>query len=472
MKKFTVILIAAMICSMSFSQNYHSVYTSATTDNFQSLVNMSKPPASTSGTWFVATDDANKVIVMEMDWNYPNPQPQNIWAFQLLSAAGIGQVYLRSGFFDSEGNIFVYGYESADNKGIYAKINFANGIPSSLCWASINKSNSQIMDACWAPSHDLSQSTINYGIIFNDAYNESHFARVVGNTAGTFAITNNVIRTTYYSKSVSYASDKDVFVISGYFDYGNAPMMLTTVSNTAQLSGQTIRVKPVGIVNNSDTTPPDFFLEKTHKHVPSGENDGTVYLVQEIVETHDSYDDADYNNGLWISKMNYLTETVIWSHIYSFPTQFAKVIDVAVGYGYLYVLGYIDDLQTGYPRFLAQIDTAPNSQNNFIVKSMTDVNSWTLPQYYLEQQMYLSSLNYNEATYNVYASGAMANGNAYLVEAADMFYDYCDIGVPVYMPYFNYTNNPTVFLFTQAPALIMSTKRLSTPTSYLLPTSN
>ncbi len=191
-----------------YSQDYHSLYQSATGQLLQSLVNVSNP--ATAETWFVASDNDGKIIVMQMDFSYPNPQPQNVWAFTLTMPVtpAIGQIYLKDGFFDPEGNIFVYGFEETSNRGIYAKVILASNVPTTLFWANINQSDTQITDACWADGYS-GVSAINYGIIYGDA-----FARVNGNTTGTFAFTGTRKSLLKFT-SVSYDQSENKFVISG-----------------------------------------------------------------------------------------------------------------------------------------------------------------------------------------------------------------------------------------------------------------
>jgi hypothetical protein len=436
MKKFTFLLtiISSMILSENlYSQDYHSLYQSATSGLFQSFVNMSNP--TTAETWFVASDDDGKIIVMQMDFSYPNPQPQNIWAFSLTMPAtpptpAIGQIYLKDGFFDPEGNIFVYGFEEASNRGVYAKIFFTNNLPTTLIWAFINQSNTQITDACWADGYS-GASTMNYGIIYGDA-----FGRVNGSIMGNFGFLGtrkSVLNLT----SVSYDQSENKFVLSGNSGINEPRQFIGTIENNSLLGTPLSPLSmPAKHLSLGTSLNPYMLSEKTNKHVLSGYSNGIAYLVQDIRDTS-----VNYGDGLWITEVNYLTGAVNWSKIYKFPPIKVNVTNVAQNYVNLYVLGHHSGLdQNNNPferRYIAQIDLS--NPQNFIVKSMSDENWWgsSMPStYYATEQMYLSSLNFNEATYNIYASGATNQGDAYLVEINDLMYDFCDIDHPITTPSF------------------------------------
>jgi len=91
--------------------------------------------------------------------------------------------------------------------------------------------------------------------------------------------------------------------------------------------------------------------------------------------------------------------------------------------------------------------------------------------YYSTEQMYLSSLNFNEATYNVYASGATLLGDAYLIEINDLMYDYCDIDRIVTTPSFVCACYDPITAVDLTVATGIAYKRLSTPTTYSIDNS-
>lgn len=463
MKKVTLLLIiSSMILSENlYSQDFHSLYQSATGSLFQSLVNISNP--TTAETWFVASDDDDKIIVMQMDFSYPTPQPQNVWAFTLTmpTTVVIGQVYLKDGLFDPEGNIFVYGYEEISNRGIYAKIILSNNVPTTLVWAYINQSNTQITDACWAYGYNA-VSTMNYGIIYGDA-----FARVNGNTSGTFGFLGTRKPLLKFT-SVSYDQSEDKFVISGNSGVDEPRKFIGTIENNASIILQTqIPAKHLSL----GITPNTYILsEKTNKHILSGNSNGIAYLVQDIRDTS-----ANYGDGIWVSEVNYLTGAVNWSIIYKFPPEKVKIISVAHNYLNLYVLGHHNGLDQNNPferRYIAQIDLS--NPLNYIVKLMSDENWWgsSMPStYYSTEQMYLSSLNFNEATYNVYASGATLLGDAYLIEINDLMYEYCDFDRIVTTPSFVCACYAPITTVDLTAATGIAYKRPSTPTTYSIDNS-
>lgn len=464
MKKVTLLLIiSSMILSENlYSQDYHSLYQSATGSLFQSLVNVSDP--ATAETWFVASDDDGKIIVMQMDFAYPNPQPQNVWAFDLdmPTTIEIGQIYLKDGFFDPEGDIFVYGFEETSNRGIYAKVNLINNVPTTLVWAFINQSDTQITDACWADGYS-GVSPINYGIIYGDA-----FARVNGNTTSTFAFLGRK-RSLLKFTSVSYDQSENKFVISGNSGVDQPRQFIGTIEN----DGSLVQLAQMPAKYLSLATPPNTYIlsEKTNKHVLSGYSNGIAYLVQDIRDTS-----ANYGDGLWVSEVNYLTGAVNWSTIYKFPPEKVNIISVAQNYMNLYVLGHHNGLdQSNNPferRYIAQIELS--NPQNYIVKLMSDENWWGSPMpstYYSTEQMYLSSLNFNEATYNIYASGATQLGDAYLVEINDLMYDVCDIDRLVTTPSFACACYDPITAVDLTVATGIAYKRLSTPTTYSIDNS-
>lgn len=465
MKKITFLflIISSMILSENlYSQDYHSLYQSATGQLLQSLVNVSNP--ATAETWFIASDNDGKIIVMQMDFSYPNPQPQNIWAFTLdmPTLTTIGQIYLKDGLFDPEGNIFVYGYEDVSNRGIYAKVNLISNVPTTLFWAYINQSDTQITDACWADGYNA-VSPINYGIIYGDA-----FARVNGNTNGNFGFLGQK-RSLLKFTSVSYDPSENKFVISGNSGVDQPRQFIGTIKNDMNLVLQgTMPAKHLSL----GTSPNTYLLSyNTNKHVLSGYSDGIAYLVQDIRDTS-----VNYGDGLWVTEVNYLTGAVNWSNIYKFPPEKVNIISVAQNYMNLYVLGHHNGFDSNNNpferRYIAQIDLS--NPQNYIVKLMSDENWWgsSMPStYYSTEQMYLSSLNFNEATYNVYASGATPQGYAYLVEINDLMYDICDIDCLVTTPSFVCACYDTIGAVDLENAAGNAVKKASTLTTYSIDNS-
>lgn len=460
MKKmlFLFLIISSMILTENlYSQDYHSLYQSATGRLFQSFVNMSNP--ATAETWFVASDDSGKIIVMQMDFSYPTPQPQNIWAFTLTMPSiapnpAIGQIYLKDGFFDPEGNIFVYGFEETSKRGIYAKIFFTNNAPTTLIWAFINESNTQITDACWANGFNAA-STMNYGIIYGDA-----FARIKGSLNGNLTflgIRKSLLKFT----SVSYDQSENKFVISGNSGNYEPNQFIGTIENNSSLPN--IPSMPVKYLSLEDTLNTYLLSENTNKHVLSGSSNGIAYLIQDIRDNS--------GDGFWVSEVNYLTGAVNWSKIYKFPPEKVNIINVAHNYINLYVLGHhngFDQNNNSFERrYIAQIDLS--NPQNYIVKLMRDENWWgtSMPStYYSIEQMYLSSLNFNEATYNIYASGATPQGDAYLVEINDLMYETCDIDRLVTTPSFVCDCYDTISALDFIPYNSSRIKCVSTPTTY------
>ncbi|MDY0161596.1 MAG: T9SS type A sorting domain-containing protein, partial [Bacteroidales bacterium] len=268
--------------------------------------------------------------------------------------------------------------------------------------------------------------------------------------------------------SVSYDQSEDKFVISGNSGVDQPRQFIGTIEN----DGSLVQLAQIPAKHLSLATPPNTYIlsEKTNKHVLSGYSNGIAYLVQDIRDTS-----ANYGDGIWVSEVNYLTGVVNWSIIYKFPPVKVNVISVAQNYMNLYVLGHHNGLDQNNPferRYIAQIDLS--NPLDYIVKLMSDENWWgsSMPStYYSTEQMYLSSLNFNEATYNVYASGATLLGDAYLIEINDLMYDYCDIDRIVTTPSFVcacYSPMSEVILETMNANI---TKRPSTPTTYSIDNS-
>jgi len=447
MKKITSFLSIAILAIINVNnleaQNDHSVYfyPQAACGAMQSMVNMSS--TTTGDTWMVMTSSSNDVVVARMNSNYPTPRPISTTIFQLnipTLSPRVGQILLKNGFFDPNGNIFVYGYEeSASLRGVYIQIIFSsgfNGVPISIKCGVLNDQNSQISDGCWArhyTSGQLPPNNINYGIIYGNK-----FARILGSTFGIDA--TKEIANGGKITSVNYDDSPTVntFVLSG--NTSNTTQFIGTLANNSTLGTITSRLLTLATANLT-------FSQRSNRHVLSGNGyfyDGYAYLVQDL-----SFGNAfpgGYSDGIWVTKINYINGTIGFSRIYKFPPEKAWITGLAHDFKYIFVLGHhnwIDNLgNTNERRYIAQIDIF--TPTNYKVKSMNinlrDFMPLPYSSYYTTDQAYLTSLNFNNLNFSPYTTGVI-NGLGYLVETFDLNYDNCDINRPVTSPAFSYSQS-------------------------------
>ena len=415
-----MVAIAIVISNNVSAQAWHSLYTSATGDNFQSLVNVSNP--STFETWMVATDDANKVIVMKMDWAFPTPQPVDIKAFAIPTInPPLGQIYLTSGFFDPAGNIFAYGYEANNNQGFFVRVTINNsGTATALAWSYLNDDDTKIEDACWAPYNNPPYSPYCYGIITRD-----NFYRVCVLPTNMFTInvagTNNVkgfttptLPTRRVLFSVVYDEQDDAFLISGNnSDINNKGVFYDVILNDGNLT------EVGGELFYSSI--PIFGRDFKNKLVRRGHE---FYIIQSIFVGI-----SNHIMGLWIIRYDYHTNTLISSTVYQFPDDdFAvTVIDADyIDYANLYILGnHIEGFNYGshfLRKYLVQIDLS---------------NPYNYAAQFLFNRV-SNCLNFNNATGMIYVSGANASGFGHLAEVIDLSSAVCDLDIILTTPAFSY----------------------------------
>ena len=82
-KELATIAVAVLFCANVVSaQMYHGRYFPPTGSNFLSLVNTTNPISYES--WYIFTDDANRVIINKMDYNMFCPDVDNTKTYNLL----------------------------------------------------------------------------------------------------------------------------------------------------------------------------------------------------------------------------------------------------------------------------------------------------------------------------------------------------------------------------------------------------
>jgi hypothetical protein len=167
---------------------------------------------------------------MKMDYTFPAPQPVEIKSFTVPSAV-TGQIFLRSGFFDPQGNIFAYGFSTGD-RGIFMRIAITNGTATKVSWHRFASDNTAIDDACWAYVNNQG-TQICYGIIANNK-----FARVNFNAVTNMFIINPA-NIKYFSdkKLCSVVYDGQYFIVSGN---DNNSMFYANILNSATLPSNVV----------------------------------------------------------------------------------------------------------------------------------------------------------------------------------------------------------------------------------------
>jgi len=402
-KKSLAIVFAIALCANASAQIAHSVYTS-NNGNFQSFVNVYN--SVTNETWFVATDNNsnnNRVVVMKMDASPFMPSLTAINAFTLMPPEA-GQIYLKSGFFDPEGNIFAYGrieVNGVPTKGVIMRIVLTSGNVTSTS-LKFNTLTAPVEDACWAYASNgtAPNDPVCYGIIFGNK-----FAKVSNTTAANpFSICAAVECTAAGRtlSSVLYDNLLKGFTVSGY---GNNGVFYDYIFNhNNDCNNTTLSIG--GIIGGSrDFSSLSLNINSTpNKIVYTGI--WNFIMVQPV--------NIFGSDGLWIIDNN----SPSTSAVYRFPMGNVSVIDAKyVNYGnykYLYVLGNYTGLDNNWQyvskRYLLKIDI----NNNIYDTRLLD-------------EGYLNNLEYDYYNAVMRISGAAPNGDSYFVSEVDLFNAYyCD----------------------------------------------
>lgn len=409
-KKFFLAIVALVFSSgFAFGQNIHLEYYS---ENFDFLSSTTLVNNNSYVTYMVATNDAKQLFVTELNSSpYLEPVSTNSVSFQMADT-----VFIKGGFFDVDDNIVVYGYINPNKNGIIIKITMSNGSAVSIDYIKSPNASTEVIDGCWSERQVGSTVYKSYDFI----YANSVFMRIGNNFTSpayrTFSDGN--------MRSVSWDDTNKKHIISG------------------NMSGKNY----VGYFgNNTALTPYKFyelslpagytFSEGSNRHVLSDE-DSIVYLCQDL---RFNVTDGD---GLWISKINYISGQLYYSLAYRFGIAKVWILDATKNSDYLFVLGHhngTDTIISGSNtitqiferRFIAQFNMYDTT--DYAVKFMSDYNltnvqvpSPQYPTYDIINTLYLNNITYNPNFETVFSSGAV-NDKSYIVETYDLNYDVdCD----------------------------------------------
>lgn len=404
--KFFLAIVALVFSSgFAFGQNIHLEYYS---ENFDFLSSTTLVNNNSYVTYMVATNDAKQLFVTELNSSpYLEPVSTNSVSFQMADT-----VFIKGGFFDVDDNIVVYGYINPNKNGIIIKITMSNGSAVSIDYIKSPNANTEVIDGCWSERQVSSIVYKTYDFI----YANSVFMRIGNNLTSpayrTFSDGN--------MRSVSWDATNKKHIVSGnrsgknYVGYfGNATALTPYKFYELTL--------PAGYT----------FSEGSNRHVLSDE-DSIVYLCQNL---RFNVTDGD---GLWISKINYISGQLYYSLAYRFGIAKVWILDATKNSDYLFVLGHhngTDTIISGSNtitqiferRFIAQFNMYDTT--DYAVKFMSDYNltnvqdpSPQYPTYDIINTLYLNNITYNPNFETVFSSGAV-NDKSYIVETYDLNYD-------------------------------------------------
>ncbi len=417
MKKIYLSIITIFtICSFSFGQNVHIEYSSA---SFNFLSSTTLVNSNNYYTYMVATNDNNQLIVAELN-TYPYMEPiySNSVAFQMSDT-----VFIKGGFFDVDDNIVVYGYVNPNKNGIIIKINMNNGSPASINYIQHPNNYTEITDGCWSECEIGNNVFKAYDFI----YSGSIFMRIENDLSTRLA---NRRFGNWNIRSVSWDNINKKHIISGNTSSGTA-----NCKNFIGYLNNNVALSPLNFYELALPSD-DMFSEGTHRHILSDEN-GVAYLCQDY-----RFRENGMGDGLWISKVNYMTGQLEYSSVYRFGLEKVWILDATKTYDYMFVLGHHNGADsttisgTFERRFVAQFNLYDNT--DYAVKLMADNNltypqfpSPPFPMYDLINTTYLNNITYNPGMETVFSSGA-AMDKSYVVETYDLNYDEdCDINQDV-----------------------------------------
>ena len=434
-KELATIAVAVLFCANVVSaQMYHGRYFPPTGSNFLSLVNTTNPISYES--WYIFTDDANRVIINKMDYNMFCPDVDNTKTYNLpiSGTPPLGKIYFKDCFFVPDGSaIFCYGWEDSQMRGVMLRINInAAGVVTGINFSNLNQANSPITSACWANNTGNTALYGNYcfGII---AGNKA--ARVFVTNAGAFTINGNgngnnkaqEIRENNPLYSICYDPVQNYFLASG--TYGERYVIFTKIDNAYNT------VIPNNGFNELSSNLFDFNVapnsfrynfqeneDRNYRNVITVTDSGKLFLAQSIYTFNGYY-------LIWLINYDYYNDTMLSSTLYSHASKNNYLSNIAVDYynNNLYLLGHHHSDR----KFLLQIDMQnPASMGSYRMQHMTDAFVGSYGFYPIELE-YLSSMSFSELFLSMAVSGAV-DGEAFIVLAYDLNSNTCDDDVNVY----------------------------------------
>ena len=400
------------------AQTFHSLY-SPSGGEFLSFVNTTDPNHYES--WYIFTDNMDRVIINKMDYNFPCLKAENTWAYKLASnEVSFDRIYLKDCFFVPDGSaIFCYGWEKSQMRGVMLRININvnAGIVTGIDLGFLDE-NSPITSACWA--HNTSSNQALYGKYFFGIIAGSKAASICfDNLANMFAI--NGARDIFYNPtfslyfplySISYDPAQNYFLVSG--TYKDRYVLCTKINNNSNFTE--IYSDVFDLTNFAY----NFEDGDISNNVMTITNNGTLFLAQSIRTYEDNY-------LIWLINYNYHYNTMVSSTLYKHLPHKSYLSNIAIGSdNNMYILGYHNtDIRR---KFLLQFDMQ-NPASNYKMQHMTDVpvNS---PSLYSREMEYLSSMSFSNIFSSMEVSGAF-NGKAFIVHAFDLNNNNCDEDVNI-----------------------------------------
>ncbi|NLA25222.1 MAG: T9SS type A sorting domain-containing protein [Bacteroidales bacterium] len=415
---FLAIVAIVLSGNFAFGQNKEIRLTS-TTGKIITSVFLSNP--NNGNNYLIGIDEYIKLFITPFNNTPPYLQPNNIdaRAFQLTDT--YGKIHINGGFFDWDENIVVYGNSETKNFGVIIKITMTNGLPTEVkIVVNISYANSIIIDGC-ASRRQITNIPPTYGntydfiskrdggclLRYDDNLNFYYPARTLNN--GSFL-------------SISWDDDLKKHVVSGNMGNNNVVGYFNE-SFPSILSSGTFQY----------LTPTSFNLSVgTNCHVQAGNNyiyDTIVYLCQDIRSAG--------GDGIWFTKINYLTGLWSYSYVYQFPYEKVLIIDAIHNFMNFFILGHhngFDGYENFERRYIAQIDLSDPTIK--ICKHIDYIDLDTLPwlsSYHILQQAFLNNIALDPIDYNVFSSGSDLN-YSYLMKTFDMNEDNCNTEIDISMP--------------------------------------
>jgi hypothetical protein len=416
-KFFLAIVAIVLSCNFAFGQNAESRFTSTAGDIITSIF---LPNPNDGSNYLIGIDEYMSLFITPFDNTSPFPQQDNAnaRAFQLTDT--YGKIYINGGFFDWDENIVVYGNTDVNSYGVVIKIIMSGGLPIQIKMV-VNTSyaNSTIIDGCASRRQISNIPTYGNTYDFISKRNGGCLIRYKDDLAAYY--TARTLNNGYFL-SVSWDDDLKKHVVSGN-------------TGTSNVIGYFNEAFPSNLTTGTFQylTPTNFgFSERTNWHVPSGNDyyyDTIVYLCQDIRNLN--------GDGIWLTKINYLTGVWDYYYAYQFPSEKVLIIDAVHNFMNLFILGHhngLDGVEIFERRYLAQIDLSDPTMNMFKYVDYMDLD--TLPwisTYYITQQAFLNNIVFDPVNYNVFSSGSDLN-YSYLIETFDLNNDNCNSEIDISMP--------------------------------------
>ncbi len=435
MKKILLLAMCALVSGLALGQIIHHEISASNGVRIESMTTVSDF-GNNYDSYVIGTTYDKKVFIGQLD-NY-TPIGLNSTTFKLFQLPDTHSGYFFNGaFVDMDGNIVAYGYcgnSTYSNIGLIVKYYMSSNTATSIDYTISSVNNSIVEDGCWGV---LSNNNKVYMFVVNNNY----IIRVPYTITGTPMVAKKFNPSNYEAMSVSWDSFNSKFIVSGST---GTNCFIGTFSNAISIPNPNFNIY---------TMPSNLTLaEYTGRHILSGNmqySDSIAYLVQDFRDSNTGTD------GVWVMKVNYLSNNVVGSMGYKFGSSKVAIFDIANNYDYLFVLGHHIGAHNSTPfskRYLMQIN----------LYNSTDVLTYhlkTIPQvsaFRNTNGSFLSRIIFNQSTFYVQAAGAY-HDNGYLTEAYMLNDETCDSLINNYLYPINYTTTRTPICTTTNIASVWGT---------------